>query len=277
MVTPAALRLGWSVPYRVDFSAAGDDALDRLIELGALDVEALPGSGLAALMPDRVSPQQLADALGAPPTAISPALGRDDGSVWVLRPRPIRVGGVRLVPPDSSPALPGDLTLIDGSAFGTGLHPTTALCLEALEDIVGSARPKALLDVGTGSGVLALAALRLDVPAATGIDIDADALDVAAQNAALNDLTRRLTLGRGGPEAVAGLWPLIFANVLAAPLIEMAPALVQRLEHQGQLVLSGIATSLESEVVATYRRLGMRHLRTDSRGGWVAVLLQASW
>ena len=87
----------------------------------------------------------------------------------------------------------------------------------------------------------------------------------------------RLQLTRGGPDAVAGAWPLVLANVLAAPLIEMAPALVRRIGHQGLLVLSGIPASVEREVAEAYRRLGMHYLRTESRSGWVAVIMRASW
>ena len=88
--------------------------------------------------------------------------------------------------------------------------------------------------------MLALGALMMGVPRALGIDIDDEALRVAAENARINALDDRLQLARGGPETVTGTWPLILANVLAAPLIEMAPALVRRVGHQGQLVLSGI-------------------------------------
>ena len=139
------------------------------------------------------------------------------------------------------------------------------------------APPDAVLDVGTGSGVLALAALWMGVPRALAIDNDDEALRVAAENARINALDDRLQLTRGGPEAVTGMWPLVLANVLAAPLIEMAPALVRRVGHQGQLVLSGIPSSVEQDVDQAYRRLGMRRVRVKSRGAWVALVLQASW
>jgi ribosomal protein L11 methyltransferase len=115
------------------------------------------------------------------------------------------------------------------------------------------------------------------VPRALGVDIDREALNIARDNARVNGLDHRLQLAQGGPDAVTGTWPLVLANVLAAPLIEMAPALVQRAAHQGRLLLSGIPSSVEGEVERTYRRLGMRRVRTMSRGGWVALLLQASW
>jgi ribosomal protein L11 methyltransferase len=117
----------------------------------------------------------------------------------------------------------------------------------------------------------------LGVPQATGLDIDADALGVAAENARLNHLAHRLHLIHGGPDAVDGNWPLVVANILAAPLIEMAPVLVLRLGSRGRLILSGIPESLESEVWQAYQHMGMRHLESKSRAGWTALIAQASW
>ena len=264
------------MPYRVDLRNAGDDAFDRLVELGALDAEYGHDGGIAALMPDSVTPEQVTTALGVGEMSVSPAAGRDAGSVWILRPRAIQVGRLRIVPSDTE-AEAGVLRLMDSAAFGTGLHPTTALCLEALDEAVQIARPDAVLDVGTGSGVLALGALLMGVPTAHGIDIDDAALRVAAENAQLNALDARFHLAPGGPDAVTGTWPLVLANVLAAPLIEMAPVLVRRVGHAGQLVLSGIPTSVEQDVDEAYRRLGMRRMGTKSLAGWVAIVLQASW
>jgi ribosomal protein L11 methyltransferase len=167
--------------------------------------------------------------------------------------------------------------LIDTPAFGTGLHPTTALCLEALDDAVRVSTPDAILDVGTGSGVLALGALVLGVPQALAIDVDDEALRAAAENARLNGLAGRLRLARGAPDAVAGTWTLVLANILAAPLMDMAPALSRRVGHHGQLVLSGIRASLEPDVVRAYRDVGMRCVDVKSRDGWVSLVLRASW
>jgi ribosomal protein L11 methyltransferase len=174
-------------------------------------------------------------------------------------------------------AEPGDLRLADASAFGSGLHPTTSLCLEAIEEAVMIANPASMLDVGTGSGVLALAALILGVPRTLGIDIDEEALRATAENSRLNALDSRLQLARGGPEAVMGAWPLVVANVLTAPLIEMAPTLVRRVGHRGRLVLSGIRSAMEHEVASAYRHVGMQPLGVTSRGGWIAIVMQASW
>lgn len=266
------------MPYRVDIPNVADDAFDRLIDLGALDAERVAGGGIAALMPDAVAPEHVVRALGIDEMSVSPAVARDAGSVWILSPRPITIGRLRIVPADTE-AEPGTLKLIDAAAFGTGLHPTTALCLEALQDLVdqGGTPPDAVLDVGTGSGVLALAALMIGVPRALGIDVDDDALRVAAKNARINRLQERLQLQRGGPDTVTGTWPLVLANVLAAPLIEMAPTLVRRVGHHGHLVLSGIPSSVEDEVDRAYRHLGMRRVSVTSRAGWIALVMQASW
>ena len=264
------------MPYRIDLRAAGDAALDRLIELGALDLEPSPDGGLAALMPDSVSPAQVAQVLGRHDLAIGPAIGRDADSVWVLTPRPTRIGRLHIVPADAD-AGPLALRLKDTPAFGTGLHPTTALCVEALEDAVAGVVPPALLDVGTGSGVLALAALQLGVPRAVAIDIDDGAVRAAQENARLNGLEGRVEFRCGGPETIAGAWPLVVANVLASPLIEMAPALVRRVGHYGRLVLSGIPQSVGEDVERAYRGRGMRRIDAKSRGGWVALVLQATW
>ena len=275
------------MPYRVDIDEATGADFDRLVELGALDAEMSDDHRLAALLPDSVTPAHVARALGLTSVAVSRAEGRDADSVWMLRPRPLRVASLRIVPAAAGdadhPTAGGrddgdrDLKLLDAMAFGSGFHPTTTLCLEAIADIVRFATPRSLLDVGTGSGVLALAALLMGVEDVVGIDVDGDALRTAAANARLNGLRSRLRLVQSTPAALAGRWPLIAANVLAAPLIEMARAIVPRVAHQGYLVLSGIPASVEPDVGRAYRRLGMRPAGVHSRGGWVALVLQASW
>lgn len=265
------------MPYRVDLhTSAGDIVFHRLVELGALDAEVSPDGGVAALIPDGVRPEDVARELGVRDLAVSLAEGRDAGSVWVLRRRPARVGRLEIVPADTA-APPGALRLVDAPAFGTGLHPTTALCLQAIVDAAQDQPPQSVLDVGTGSGVLALAALVLGVPRATAIDIDSEALRIAGENARINALDERVELLSGGPEDVNGTWPLVLANVLAAPLIEMAPALVRRVAHRGALVLSGIAAGVEPDVDRAYRRLGMTRRSLRSRSGWVALELLATW
>lgn len=282
------------MPYRVDLIDAPSDALDHLVELGALDVE-WTGETLSALMPDGVEPDRLARAIGVTSVAVSPAMGRDEGSVWVLTLRPFKAGrwmllpanhdtAARVVHPPASSADSADvIRLVDSAAFGTGLHPSTVLCLELLDEMLDVEPVESLLDVGIGSGVLAIAGLVSGVPSAVGVDIDADALTIATQNAELNGVADRLRLFAGGPAALEaigdtrGSWPLVLANVLAAPLIDMAPRLVRRISHRGRLVLSGIPEAVAPDVERAYVRLGMRALDARTRGGWTALVLIASW
>lgn len=264
------------MPYRLDIPDASTDTFDRLVDLGALDAELAGNQAVAALMPDAVSLEQVVRALRTDAVTMSPAIGRDSDSVWLLTPRPVAIGRLRIVPAGTTPAADA-IAVIDSGAFGTGFHPTTALCVEAVIDAVSAIRPASVLDVGTGSGILALAALKLGVGRAVGLDTDGESLRAAAANADANDLTQELRLIQGGPDAVRGAWPLVLANIVASPLIELAPTMVRRVGHHGWLVLSGISTSVQPDVEHAYRRLGMRRIGAASRGGWVALTLQASW
>jgi ribosomal protein L11 methyltransferase len=263
------------VPYRIDIACPPPNALDILVQLGALDIDSV-GDGLAAILPDAVTQDTVKCAFGAAGVTVSPAVARDSDSVWLLSPRTVRVGSLLIAGPDIA-APPETLRLTNADAFGTGHHPTTALCIEMLEEVLAVERIANVLDVGTGSGILALAALKMGVPQAVGVDIAADALKVAAENARLNGLSDRLELVHGGADAVTGVWPVVLANVLAAPLIEMAPLLVRRVGSQGLLILSGIPCSVESQVRRAFEHLGMRHLRSKERAGWVMLMLRASW
>src|SRR5579875_1823124 len=168
------------MPYRIDIAHPPQNAFDILVELGAIDIEAAD-EALAAILPDALTPEAVMTALGGSEFSVSHAFGRDTGSTWFLKPKPITVGRK-------------EIRLIDSDVFGTGHHPTTALCIEAIEEIVRLERPERMLDVGTGSGILALTALTLGVPEALGVDIDSDALHAAADNARLNNLDRQLEL-----------------------------------------------------------------------------------
>jgi ribosomal protein L11 methyltransferase len=263
------------MPYTIHIRDAPDAAIDALVELGALDVDRAPAGGLVALMPDAVTPERVARTLAVREVSVTPAAGRDDGSVWTLAPRDVRAGRIHIVPAGTDE--PGAVQLIDSAVFGSGLHPTTALCLEMLDGLVSAFAPPSVLDVGTGTGVLALAALTLGVPRAVAIDIDPAALDVAAENARINRLASRLTLLNAGPADVEHAFPLVLANILAAPLIELAPVLVRRVAHRGRLVLSGIPRGMEDEVARAYQRLGMPRAGAAARGGWAAVEMLASW
>lgn len=253
------------MPYRIDVTHPPPGAAELLVDLGALDIEA-EGERLSAILPDNIPQGSLPATLGAADVIISPASPRDAGSTWMLHPKPVRIGGTQEF-----------LLLKDSDAFGTGHHPTTALCIQALEEALRIEPVDRLLDIGAGSGILALLALRYGVQQAVGLDVDPHALEAAADNARLNGLQSRLRLIHGGPDAVTGVWPLVVANILAAPLMHMAPLVARRLASRGRLILSGIGETLAFEVIEAYRHVGIRHRETLSRNGWVALHLHASW
>lgn len=266
------------MPYRIDFERLDEGRVLRLLDLSPLDIEIGAGGRVAALMPDAVTPDIVARAADTAALRVTPATGRDADSVWRLGPRAVQVGRLRIVPASSDePMRPGDVRLADGGAFGTGQHPTTALCIEVLGDLVEAVPVSALLDVGTGSGVLSLAALAFGVATATALDVEREAAVAARANARLNDVASRLQVVLGGLDALCGRWPLVVANILAAPLIDMAPGLTAHVAHAGRLVLSGIPDGLHGDVERAYRRVGMHVVEVRTRGGWSAIVLGASW
>lgn len=166
-----------------------------------------------------------------------------------------------------------------GLAFGTGHHGTTAGCLEMLESVVAAEQPKNALDLGTGSAVLAIALARIaDIPV-LATDIDPVAVEVAAANTALNGVSERVeTVTATGFDhpvfAQRGPFDLIVANILAGPLIEIAPDMAAHAKEGGSLILSGILDRQEQAVVAAYLAAGFRHVRTTHLDGWVTIHLK---
>ncbi|MBI4213431.1 MAG: 50S ribosomal protein L11 methyltransferase [Chloroflexi bacterium] len=135
------------------------------------------------------------------------------------------------------------IRLDPGLAFGTGTHPTTRLCLQAMEALVRS--HSRVLDVGAGSGILAIAAARLGAPSVTAIEIDPQAADAARSNVRLNHLTRRIHVCVGSPDDTGGPWrgrwhDLIVSNVTARVNTRLAPTLVELLDPRGTIIASGI-------------------------------------
>jgi ribosomal protein L11 methyltransferase len=137
-----------------------------------------------------------------------------------------------------------------GLAFGTGRHPTTRLCLEWIErEMPAGLR---VLDFGCGSGVLALATLRTGARRATAVDTEPQALTATEKNAALNGFDAAIRVGP--PDSLATEdFDLIFANILAEPLVALAPVLAAHQEPGGRVVLSGILTEQIERVAASYR------------------------
>ena len=136
-----------------------------------------------------------------------------------------------------------------GLAFGTGTHPTTALCLEWLDGLDLSAQR--VLDFGCGSGILAIAALKLGAASAVGVDNDPQALTASADNAQRNDVAAQLTLHLPEDEP-ADTYPVVVANILASALDTLAPLLASRVQAGGRIALSGILQGQETELLERY-------------------------
>jgi ribosomal protein L11 methyltransferase len=165
-----------------------------------------------------------------------------------------------------------------GLAFGTGHHGTTAGCLEMLDQVVAAEHPSNALDLGTGSAVLAIALAKLARIPVLATDIDPVATEVAAANVRLNgvvDLVECVTAtGFDHPAFARDPFDLVVANILAGPLIELAPDMARQVESGGSLVLSGVLDRQEDAVLAAYLAAGFRHVRTLHREGWVTLHLK---
>jgi ribosomal protein L11 methyltransferase len=201
-----------------------------------------------------------------------------DDTAWATAWRdgyePIRSGRLTIVPSWLDVPKGSDLVirLDPGMAFGTGLHPTTRACLELLQTI--EPMPTAVLDVGTGSGILALAALRLGASRAVGYDIDQLAVEASTANARANDLGDRFRAQDGTlPEFADESFPLVVANLVAAVLVEMAPRLAAHTAPGGTLIASGIIESRSDEVEGALTAAGYEVLDWITEGDWVTVRL----
>ena len=191
---------------------------------------------------------------------------------------PVVCGRFVVLPPwlAEDPAFADKIRIIiePKSAFGTGHHATTALCLEVLSSLLDAGRLRAgqtFLDLGTGSGVLGIACCKSGLRG-LGLDIDPLAVENGEENRARNAVPG-LDLGLGGVEAAEGhTYDLILANILARPLTEMAPDLVRRLTPGGCLVLSGLLDIQADGVTAAYAAQGLPAPRQVARESWRALI-----
>lgn len=204
----------------------------------------------------------------------------DWSKAWMKGIKPVRVsfqGTSILVKPTWKDVKkrPGEIVIeIDpGMAFGTGSHHTTKMCLRAILGILkNEKRPglsKAILDVGTGTGILAIAARKLKVRRAVGTEIDPVALKVARKNAKLNKAALELT---GKPvDKVKGAFPIVVANILAGALISMAGGLSSKVERGGYLILSGILVHEVPSIIENFALTGVKPVRRFTSGEWAAI------
>jgi ribosomal protein L11 methyltransferase len=168
------------------------------------------------------------------------------------------------------------LALDPGMAFGTGLHPTTRLCLAALEPLAdeGQLDCVRVLDVGCGSGILAIAACKLGAAEAFGVDTDPIAIEATRENAARNDLGGHVTAREGSLPSGERPFDIVLANLIAGVLIPLAPLLRDELQPGGTLLASGIFVDREIEVIAAFQTAGLVVADRTSEGDWVALRLR---
>jgi ribosomal protein L11 methyltransferase len=172
----------------------------------------------------------------------------------------------------------GDEVVVEldpGMAFGTGLHPSTRLSVLGLEQVLKQGN--SVLDVGTGSGILAIAAIKLGAASADAVDVETVAFDATRENAARNGVADRIhvELGSVGPdEPFQGEYDVVLANIIARILIELADDLVRAARAGGKLVLAGIIESREAEVVATFEQLGARVITRRQHEDWVSLVFE---
>jgi ribosomal protein L11 methyltransferase len=197
-------------------------------------------------------------------------------AMWKSRFKPLKVGRrLVIVPPwESAAAFASRLPIIidPGQGFGTGHHATTRCTLIATETECRRRVGDRALDVGCGSGVLALAMARLGVKRITALDNDPMALDNARHNAELNHCARAIKFSLTAVHKLRRPFPLITANILSSTLIAMAPDLARLLTPGGRLILSGILRREAAAVMAHYPP-PLRRLRSHVEGGWITLVL----
>lgn len=254
------------------FAAAPDDSVWRMTAIfaGRPGEKALTAA-LAAILPEKM--------IAALTVTKLPTVDWVAASLATLEPITVQRFRLHGSHHPRKPPPTFDLLIEAGQAFGTGNHETTRGCLRALAALGRRYRKKRVLDFGTGTGVLGLAATRLWHKPVLGLDIDPVAIHVARENARRNDLHpwfRAYPADGLGSRRVARKAPfdLIFANLFARPLVRLAPAIATHLEPGGHAVLSGLLQSQAAAVISAYRRAGLALRHRNVEGGWVTLTLQ---
>jgi len=220
--------------------------------------------------------------IDALPTYSFSSFAEDDWlEKWKVNFKPLRVGKHWIIAPTWEEVHPGPedsvIHIDPGRAFGTGHHETTRLCLEWLEgwsEAQHDASSKSLLDVGTGSGILAIAAALLGFHQIVAVDNDQEAIEVARENIALNGVVDKIVLQIGTVADVQSRFDVILANIQALPLIRMAGLLVRCLKDSARLVLSGVLLEQQEQVQAAYEAEGLKLCSRNIALEWCLLVFE---
>jgi ribosomal protein L11 methyltransferase len=275
---------GVAIEQVVESSRDGD-----VVNLPA-DAPVVVKTYLPRLAPDVVQRQaQLEKAIWAlgqlrsvGPLQVKPLRESDWANAWKEHFFVHRVGRRTVIVPSwreaEYVARPDDVVLLldPGMAFGTGLHPTTRLCLVAAEELVTPG--KRVLDVGAGSGILSIAAARLGAGHVTAVEIDQAAARVCAENVERNGVANVVCVETGTLDADAPLdderAELILANITIATLLQLHPRLSAHLRPGGTAVLSGVLAERADELLSALAAAGWAHARTEQEQDWVALYVR---
>ncbi|MBN1207181.1 MAG: 50S ribosomal protein L11 methyltransferase [Myxococcaceae bacterium] len=214
---------------------------------------------------------QLAESLPDARLLLEEKPQQDWSNEWKALIKSVQVGRLWVGPPWEADAAPKDkvrLVIEPKMAFGTGDHPTTSLCLAAIDAYMGSHPGASVLDVGTGTGVLAIAARKLGASRVVGTDNDPTSVELAHENAAVNG-TPELELSGKELTQVEGTFELVVANILANTLIALAPLIAPKVKDR--LVLAGVLAPQKAEVEAAYRAHGLIPEAGAAQGEWVRL------
>jgi ribosomal protein L11 methyltransferase len=279
-------------------SADNSDALTNFLwELGALGVveEEIPGLPprlraffaesmsstrlLAAVQDYQASLRSLGFAVESHATEITPLLDEAWASAW-QQSFPAREVGRRLLvlPPWIEPPSGSDRSTViiePGRAFGTGHHGTTEGCLVLLEEALAATPNASTLDIGTGTGILAVAALKLGAPTVLAIDVDPDAVSATQVNAGRNGCAG-LTVRLAEPQEVAGRFPLVLANLLTHTHLALASQYARLVAPGGSLVLGGMLQDEDDRVSLALAAAGFTTRSRLALEGWASLRLEAA-
>ncbi len=216
----------------------------------------------------------LGQILPLPPPSFRIVAETDWAEAWKQHLTVLHVGRRLVIRPSWLPYVPAAeevvVELDPGMAFGTGTHPTTQMCLLALEDTV---RPGArVLDLGTGSGILAIAAAKLGAGRVLALDTDPQAVTVARENVHRNGVADRVRVARGSLAQAIGRFDLIVVNILAQVIVDMLEqGLARRLAPEGRMVVAGLLLGQEEEVRNALQRNGLVMVGRRQIEDWVAL------